>query len=87
LYRNELELEEIKSLNESLKNKITDMTSNEIELAHLKRENNRLKNECMKSRQENDDVMGLNYTLSEQIKHLQEEVNSLKIGRVVDPEG
>ncbi|CAG8640940.1 7480_t:CDS:2, partial [Funneliformis caledonium] len=87
LYKRELELEGVKTLNESLKNKITLMTNNEIELEHLKRESARLRNESVKSHQEKDDVMSLNYTLSEQVKNLQEEVNNLKIGRVVNTEG
>ncbi|RIA93492.1 hypothetical protein C1645_762407 [Glomus cerebriforme] len=60
------------------------MTNNEIELAHLKMENDRLRNECAKSYQEKEDGMSLNYTLSEQVKDLQEEVNSLKMRRNVD---
>ncbi|CAI2183292.1 9761_t:CDS:2, partial [Funneliformis geosporum] len=86
LYKRELELEGVKTLNESLKNKITLMTNNEIELEHLKRESNRLRNETVNCHQEKDDVMSLNYTLSEQIKDLQEEVNYLKLGRVVNTE-
>ncbi|GBC09673.1 hypothetical protein RclHR1_09030005 [Rhizophagus clarus] len=84
LYNRELELEGIKALNELLTKKVTLMTNNEIELTHLRMENNRLKNECVKSYQDKEDCMSLNYTLSEQIKELQEEVNALKMRRNID---
>jgi hypothetical protein len=87
LYKYELEIEGIKSLNETLAKKVTLMTSNEIELAHLKNENNRLRNECVKSYQEKEDGMSLNYSLSEQVKKLQEELEFLKNGRIVDDQG
>ncbi|CAB4468621.1 unnamed protein product [Rhizophagus irregularis] len=81
LYNCELELDGVKSLNESLTKKVTLMTNNEIEITHLKAENSRLRDECVKSYQEKEDCMSLNYTLSEQIKDLQEEVNALKMRR------
>lgn len=63
------------------------MTNNEIEITHLKAENSRLRDECVKSYQEKEDCMSLNYTLSEQIKDLQEEVNALKMRRNTGFEG
>jgi hypothetical protein len=77
-------LEGVKTLNESLTKKVTLMTNNEIESTHLKTENNRLRDECVKSYQDKEDCMSLNYTLSEQVKELQEEVNALRMRRNID---